>query len=185
MQLPELVNLVADILKGFDSENPKHNRFQPGIGPFGEPQLIKEIALWMSKLGLPAQTRRAPDLEIGEEWAVEFKIIRPFGDNGKEAENWSQNLLHPYEGNVSLIGDALKLMGSNRHKGACLFAICYEHQPPEIELDPLIASFELIATTVNKIPLSDRFEERRGQLVHPIHQTLRCVAWQLTDTKLP
>src|SRR6058998_405930 len=33
----------------------------------------------------------------------------PFGDNGKEAENWSVNLLHPYEGNVSTIGDCCKL----------------------------------------------------------------------------
>jgi hypothetical protein len=28
-------------------------------------------------------------------------------NNGKEAETWSVNLLHPYPGNVSVIGDCL------------------------------------------------------------------------------
>ena len=64
-------------------------------------------------------------------WAVEFKIVRPFGDDGKVAENWSQNLLHPYEGNTSLIGDALKLIGRKDYQRRCLFAICYEHEPPK------------------------------------------------------
>jgi hypothetical protein len=34
-----------------------------------------------------ASTQRMPDLLIRTEWAVEFKIARPFGDNGKETEN--------------------------------------------------------------------------------------------------
>jgi len=42
-------------------------------------------------------------------WVIEVKIARPFGDNGKEAEAWSVNLLHPYAGNTSIIGDCLKL----------------------------------------------------------------------------
>jgi len=46
--------------------------------------------------------------------ALEFKIARPFGDNGKEAENWSVNLPHPYAGNVSVIGDCLKLLARRR-----------------------------------------------------------------------
>lgn len=42
-----------------------------------------------------------PDVLVPNRWALEFKIVRPFGDNGIEAERWSQNLLHPYPGNVS------------------------------------------------------------------------------------
>ena len=181
MQLSELVGGVADALKDFDTECPVHKTFQPGIGPFGEPQLIKEIARRLTSQGLPARTRRTPDLEIGKMWAVEFKIARPFGDDGKVAENWSQNLLHPYEGNTSLIGDALKLMGRKDYQHSCLFAICYEHEPPIVDLEPLLSSFELIAGSVMQIPLSPRVEERRSALVHPTHQALRCVAWELTD----
>ena len=65
MQLSELVRIVADSLKDFDAQRPTYKAFQPGIGPFGEPQLIKEIALRLTSQGFPAQTRRAPDLEIG------------------------------------------------------------------------------------------------------------------------
>jgi hypothetical protein len=40
-------------------------------------------------------SRRQCDLVIPGEWAVEFKLLRPFGDNGAEAEDWSENVLHP------------------------------------------------------------------------------------------
>ena len=180
MQLCELVSVVAGVLKDFDAERPTHKRYQPGIGPFGEPQLVKEVSRRLFGQGLSARTRRSPDLELGSLWAVEFKIVRPYGDDGRPAENWSQNLLHPYEGNTSLIGDALKLMDRSDYQHRCLFAICYEHDPPELDLESLLSSFELIAESVMRIPLSSRVEDRRPGLVHPVHQTLRCVAWELT-----
>ncbi|HSH77531.1 MAG TPA: hypothetical protein VLA19_03255, partial [Herpetosiphonaceae bacterium] len=93
---------VADYLKELDATKPVHKSFQPGIGPFGEPQLIKAIAVGLQSKGYRCKTRQKPDLEIGtDDWAIEFKIARPFGDNGLEAENWSVNLLHPYPGNTS------------------------------------------------------------------------------------
>ena len=112
----EIVKITADILKDLDSERPIHKTFKPGIGPFGEPQIVREIARRLTGYGIRAQTKRTPDLEIAQEWALEFKIVRPFGDNGREAENWSVNLLHPYQGNVSLIGDAIKLAALNGYR---------------------------------------------------------------------
>lgn len=182
MDLNALVKLVANTLKELDTESPIHKSFKPGIGPFGEPQLIKALALRLISQGFAARTRRAPDLEIGADWAIEFKIVRPFGDDGRIAESWSQNLLHPYEGNTSLIGDALKLLGRNDFENRCVFAICYEHNPPEVNLEPLVSSFELISRSVMDIPLSRRVEVLRSGLVHPTHQTLRCVAWSLTNS---
>lgn len=102
MILSQVVNEIADFLKEFDSTRPIHKGFQPGIGPFGEPQIVKEIAKGLSTRGIRSMTHRIPDLSIGEGWAIDFKIARPFGDNGNEAEDWSVNLLHPYEGNVSI-----------------------------------------------------------------------------------
>ncbi|MCG3201555.1 MAG: hypothetical protein NFCOHLIN_01425 [Gammaproteobacteria bacterium] len=58
------------------------------------------------------QTKRLPDLLVPGEWAVELKVVRPFGDNGKPAEHWSENVLHPYAGNTSSLGDCLKLLAS-------------------------------------------------------------------------
>ena len=181
MQHTEIVAVIADILKGFDSERPKHKTFQPGIGPFGEPQIVREIAGRLTQRGIPAATKRAPDMAMQGSWGLEFKVVRPFGDNGKEAENWSVNLLHPYEGNVSLIGDAIKMLQLADYDNKCLVAIAYEHDSPRLDLEPLLASFELIARSVMRIPLGQRVEERRNNLVHPEHQVVRCISWELDE----
>jgi hypothetical protein len=179
MEYNQIVEIIADILKVFDAERPVHKTFNPGIGPFGEPQIVKIISQRLTGLGIRAKTKREPDLEIQNEWAIEFKIVRPFGDNGKEAENWSVNMLHPYPGNVSLISDALKLIRLDGYIKKGLFVIGYEHDPTRISLDPLIKSFELIATNVMDIKLGERIEQRRCNLVHPEHQVLRCMGWEL------
>jgi hypothetical protein len=178
MNYPDLVYIIADILKEFDTERPVHKSFQPGIGPFGEPQIVKEISNRLDVKGIQAITKRSPDLLINSEWGIEFKIVRPFGDNGKEAENWSVNMLHPYTGNTSLVGDAFKLINS-QYKKRGLFVIGYEHNPPKIKLEPLIISFELIATQAMKINLGKRIDEYRYELVHPEHQILRCIGWEI------
>ena len=179
MELTQFTNMIADILKEYDGEFPIHKNFQSGIGPFGEPQLVQLIAERLSARGVSAETKRTPDMAVGSETAVEFKIARPFGDNGKPAENWSVNLLHPYEGNTSLVGDAMKLSGLAGYSQKVLFVIGYEHNPPKISLDPLFDSFEAIMKEVIRIGISERCEETRLALVHPEHQTLRCLSWQL------
>lgn len=179
MNYNEFVNIIADILKKFDSEKPIHKSFQPGIGPFGEPQIVKIIAERLQEFGVLAKTKRIPDLVVQNEWAIEFKIVRPFGDNGKEAENWSVNMLHPYPGNVSLISDAIKLIQLENYSKKGLFVIGFEHNPARISLDPLINSFESIAKYVMQLHLGDRIEQRRGSLVHPEHQVLRCFGWEI------
>jgi hypothetical protein len=179
MEYIEIVKSIADILKEFDFEKPVHKAFQAGIGPFGEPQIVSIIAQRLTAKGIPAQTRRTPDLDIQHEWAVEFKIVRPFGDNGRQAENWSVNMLHPYAGNVSLIGDAIKLSNLEAYQYKGLFVIGFEHNPARISLDPLINSFELIARQVMNINLGKRIEEKREGLIHSEHQVLRCIGWQV------
>ena len=122
-------------------------------------------------------------MDVEDMWAIEFKIVRPFGDNDREAESWSQNLLHPYEGNTSLIGDAIKLSRLSTYPQKSVFAIGYEHDPAQIDLEPLFSSFELISRSIMNIPLGQRFEERRTGLEHPTHQVVRCVAWQLDERR--
>ncbi len=184
ISIDEIVRQIATILKDFDAESPIHKNFQPGIGPYGEPQLVKIIAESLSAKRILAKTRRCPDLEIGNEWAIEFKIVRPFGDNGKEAENWSVNLLHPYSGNTSLIGDALKLNELTEYNNKGLFLIGYEHNPSKISLDPLICSFEILMKKVINIELGPRIEVRLDGLVHPEHQVVRCIGWKIQNDRL-
>jgi hypothetical protein len=55
------------------------------------------------------------------------------------------NLLHPYQGNTSLLGDCIKLAALNCRERKAAVVIGSEHTPPLIKLDALLDSFELIA----------------------------------------
>ena len=128
MELDGVVTLIADTLKEFDSLAPTRKNYKPGIGPFGEVELIKELSKRLTDKGYISTTARTPDLTFNNEWALEFKIIRPYGDNGKVAENWSVNLLYPYKGNISAMGDAFKLIDYQKDIRKAIFVIGYEHK---------------------------------------------------------
>lgn len=182
MELNEIAHDIGAALACIDKSGESFRTFQPGVGPYGEPQLVGRIAKFLNELPryrVAVQTKRTPDLLIPSEWAIEFKITRPFGDNGKEAENWSVNLLHPYPGNVSTIGDCYKLLGLEGPERKAVVVIGYEHVPPRISLTPLVESFEVLAKHVASIELSPRIETRIENLIHPIHQSVRIFAWQV------
>jgi len=180
--LRDLVSDIADALLQIDACGEPFRAFAPGVGPYGEPQLVKRISANLNQLSRyknSVRTKRTPDLLIPNEWAVEVKIARPFGDNGKEAENWSVNLLHPYPGNTSTIGDCQKLLRYSGLERRAVLVIGYEHMPTRIDLTPLVDSFEAIAGSVLHIKLSERVESRREGLVHPVHQSLKVFAWEV------
>jgi hypothetical protein len=105
--LEQLIEDIADVLVRIDALRPMCKTFAPGIGPFGEIQLVSLIKDQLNTSGKyngRIVTKRTPDLLIPTEWAIEFKIVRPYGDNGRPAEHWSVNMLHPYPGNQSTIG---------------------------------------------------------------------------------
>jgi len=174
-------DVMAAVLQVDASKEPFRG-YQPGVGPYSEPQLVKRIAAYLNSRpaykGL-VQTQRTPDLLIRGHWAIEFKITRPFGDNGEEAENWSVNLLHPYPGNVSTISDSLKLLELDSEERKAVIVIGYEHVPAKIDLTPLVQSFETISAHVTHIRLSSRIELRQDGLVHPVHQAARLFAWEV------
>ena len=184
MNLDEIIVDVANTIVEIDRSGQRFRTFQAGAGPFGEPQLVKLIAVGLNQLPkyrCAARTMRTPDLLIQNEWALEFKITRPFGDNGKEAESWSVNLLHPYAGNVSTIGDCYKLRKHAGTERKGVIVIGYEHIPAKIDLQPLVDSFEAIAKNVAGFNLSRRIEHRHEGLVHPFHQCLRLFGWELIE----
>lgn len=188
MHLEDLVTEIANAIVRVDNSRVPFRTFQPGVGPYGEPQLVKQIAAYLNGLdGFKGtvSTKRTPDLLLKNAWAVEFKIVRPFGDNGREAENWSVNLLHPYAGNISTIGDCLKLESLKCTERKAVVVIGYEHSPSKINLTPLVECFEMIARDVARIRLSARVESRREELVHPVHQVLRIFAWEILGTISP
>jgi hypothetical protein len=181
----ELERVIADVaaaLVSIDRCGVPFKEFQPGVGPYGEPQLLAAVARHLN--GIPiydglVKTKRTPDLLVPNQWALEFKLARPFGDNGKEAENWSVNLLHPYEGNVSLIGDCLKLQSLAGAERKAAVVVGYEHTPPKVPLSPLIDAFELIATKVAGVRLGNRVQIIQANLCHPVHQQFLVAAWEV------
>jgi hypothetical protein len=123
MELREVLQDIADAIVRIDASGKPFRRFQPGVGPYGEPQLVKLIAADLNQIPKyrnSARTKRNPDLLIPNE------------DNDKEAENWSVNLLHPYPGNVSTVGDCYKLTNCTGPEKRAVIVIGYEHTPPEL-----------------------------------------------------
>lgn len=182
MKLEGVVIDIAKALLQVDASCEPFRKFQCGVGPYGEPQLLKKVAAFLNnipKYNNGVITKRTPDLLIPQKWAIEFKIARPYGDNGKEAEHWSVNLLHPYPGNVSTVGDCYKLNKLGGCERKAVIVIGYEHSSPQIDLTPLVNSFEAIAKNVAGIELSQRVEKRYDGLVHPVHQSFRIFAWEV------
>jgi hypothetical protein len=181
--MQQLVDDIAEAVRSIDGCGVPFKRFQPGVGPYGEPQLVKLIAQRILQQHPErydgVKIRRAPDVLIPGRWALEFKIVRPFGDNGVEAEHWSQNLLHPYRGNVSAIADAYKLLDHDGNERRGLIAIGYEHEPPRIDIITLISAFELLSRQLLRLPLGQRHTSVVDGCVHPVHQRATVFGWVL------
>ena len=124
-------------------------------------------------------SRQHCDLVIPDEWAIEFKLIRPFGDNGAEAEHWSENVLHPYPGNTSSIGDCIKLVRSGFPERKAIVIFGYEHTPPQIDLTVAVKAFEVIAEQVLGIELGIGYSAEFKQLIHPVHQQGKVFGWEV------
>jgi hypothetical protein len=183
LPLATITTDIADALQSVDRSKRAHKQFAPGIGPHGEAEAVR-AALSELQTVKPdtygrAVIKRVPDLLVPGQWAIEFKIARPFGDNGRPAEHWSENLLHPYPGNTSSLGDCLKLIASGLSERKAVVIIGYEHSPPIVSLDPAIRSFERLARDVMSIHLDTRIEVLRDKLIHPIHQQLRVIAYEV------
>lgn len=181
--LQTLVEQLAQALRRIDSSGIPFKKFQPGVGPYGEPQVVKKAVEVLKEL-FPSQftgaeTKRNPDVLIPGRWALEFKIVRPFGDNGKEAEHWSQNLLHPYPGNVSSIGDIMNLMSLKIAERKGVIVITYEHDPPVIDLEVIVIAFEHLAREVLSLPLGEKHLAELKGLAHPVHQQASVYGWEV------
>lgn len=78
-----------------------------------------------------------------------------------------------------MLGDCCKLKSLSNYPKKAVIVIGYEHDPAKISLDPLIKSFEIIASQVMNIRLSSRIEQIRKNLVHPEHQVVRVIGWEV------
>ena len=180
-----LLEAIGEALAQIDQLAPQNGNFLPGIGPLREPQLVSKIKTYFNEhfnQRYPnACTQILPDFIIPDMWAIEFKIVRPFGNDGNAAEHWSSRLLHPYPGNTSSIGDIYRLTNLDLKIRKGIVVVSYEHQPAQVSLEPLLSAFELIARDVCGFHLSNRYQVIIPNLIHPIHQTAKVYGWEILD----
>ena len=189
---PELNDFTQDFcasLARVDSTEPEWAPYRAGIGPHPETEALKLIAHDLSasnqarygslQLGAPypGLSRQRCDLVIGAPpcWAIEVKMLRLFGDNGKLNDNMLMHILSPYPAHRSALTDVSKLSRSAFpcRLGVLIYGFDYDNWP----MDPAIEAFERLAGEI--APLLGSCQARFGGLVHPVHQQGRVYTWEI------
>jgi hypothetical protein len=195
-----LTDLVTDFAQGIqavDSQAPVAANartgasYQPGIGPHTETQTIKLVMARLAgvqprryasyQLGVPYAdgTRQACDVCLdGPEpwaWAVEVKMLRLMGDNGKLNDNMVTHILSPYPAHRSALTDCTKLVTSQL--GAHKAILIYGYDYPGWQMDPAIEAFQVLAS--HQVLLADSAVALFDGLIHPVHRRGRVFGWQI------
>jgi hypothetical protein len=128
LDLATIVSDFAVCMKFADARQPKavnirsKEPFQAGIGPHSESQVVKlvtdEMVLYhpalykdsiVTSVPYPEFPRQKCDFCIGNasswEWAIEVKMLRFLGDNGKLNDNILMHILSPYPEHRSALTD--------------------------------------------------------------------------------
>lgn len=197
IELEKLVSDFAAALRAADSLRPVATRsggkgtFQPGIGPHAEDAMVRLCVEELVRIdaarygqhargvGYGGRGRSKCDLCFGAapdwEWAVEAKLLRFLGDNGKPNGNMLMHILSPYAQDHSALTDCIKLAegGLGRSRAIIIFGFEDTRWP----LMPAIEAFELLARS--RIELGRRCTASSGTLVHPVHREASVFGWQI------
>jgi hypothetical protein len=193
VELRQIVSDFAMGLKDADALRPQAISFrsgkayQPGIGPHGENAAVQLVLTQIRRLRPGSYESAGPvaypdgrlqcDLGIGSplEWAIEVKMARAFGDNGKLDDTYVKDILSPYESDHSALSDVKKLRSSSfgRQKAILIYGFAYSGRP----LAPLIEALEALMTLTG--PVGVRIEETFTGLVHPVHTEGLVAGWEV------
>ena len=194
MELSQIVSAFAEGIKAADAEMPiavnqrSGKPFRPGIGPHTESDTIQLAFGALSPGRLPRAAFEAPypaspnqkcdilfDGEPG--WAIEVKMLRMYGDNGKPNDNILLHLLSPYSKHRSAVTDTTKLRDSGfAHR---LAIVIFGYEGENLPLSPAIAAFEILARDLTD--LSVRCEAPFEGLAHPVHRTGCVYGWEIQE----
>lgn len=193
-----MIDDVAASIKRVDARRPQAANvrtgavYQPGIGPHPETQAVALVVAELQNLaavrysGLVRtnisypQGRQKCDLCIGVspswEWAIEIKMLRLMGDNGKPNDNMLMHILSPYANDRSALTDCVKLLESGLpgRKAVIIYGFDY----PNLPMDPAVEAFEILAG--RWVGLGSRCVSRYSDLVHPVHVAGRVFGWEIS-----
>lgn len=195
----ELRLFVKDFAEGLilaDAKRPQalssrsRKAFAPGIGPHSEKATIELVMAELEEaypdryssyvMNVPyEESRQRCDLvledETGWSWAIELKLFRLLGDNGKVNDNMLMHILFPYPAHRSALTDCRKLSESSiaPRRGILIFGYEVEDWP----LAPAIEAFELLAASY--LQLGSRAQASFETLVHPVHARGTVFGWAI------
>jgi hypothetical protein len=193
MELSQFVAALADGIKMADTASPtaapsrSGRTYRPGIGPHTERETITlAMAAWSPMLPpfrrevpYPSNPRTRCDVVVDGTpgWAIELKLLRLLGDNGKLNDNMVMHILSPYPAHRSALTDGAKLVASGfpQRKALVVFGYDYPGWPMDAAIDALRVLMRERMRTRGCEPAS--FDD----LVHPVHKRGRAFGWELVD----
>ena len=186
--------LARDFAAGLmlaDARRPRWAAYQPGIGPHTEPQTVALVlaelrrdhpALYGSvQTGAPYPNspRQKCDLLItpsgSRAWAVEVKMLRLMGDNGKPNDNMLMHILSPYPNHNSALTDCQKIAASGF--SGSLAVLIYGYDYDAWPMDPAVEAFERLAA--QRVRLGLRHVASFDGLIHPVHRRGGVFVWEV------
>jgi hypothetical protein len=183
----EKVDALAPVARSHRSGMP----YKPGIGPHTEAQTIKSIMGYLAEadrhhfgsyqLGVPYGdgTRQTCDLCLGSprqwDWAVEVKMLRLVGDNGKLNDNILMHILSPYPAHRSALTDCTKLVMSKLGRRNAV--IIYGYEFPAWPMSPAIDAFQILAR--KRVYLANAAAAPFNGLIHPVHRQGHVFGWEI------
>lgn len=153
----ELYQLVWDFASGIEKADALRpacvsasgRAYSPGIGPHTESrtiELVLEQLAWhdhsvpRTSVPYPCASRQKCDLVLEGEWAVEVKMLRFLGDNGKPNDNILMHILSPYPAHRSALTDCMKLRSSGFAERLAILIYSYDYAG--WPMDPAVEAFE-------------------------------------------
>ena len=129
--MDELTRYFAEAMGSVDARRPIASnartgfQYSPGIGPYTERKTVQLVSEEIERQGhiqfdgfqleapYPDTSRNKCGLCIGVgpdwDWAVEIKMLRLMGDNGKPNNNIPMHILSPYPEQLSALTDCTKV----------------------------------------------------------------------------
>ena len=197
MELQQFTDLIAAGLERADAlrPGPPPSRtgtiYQAGVGAHSEDRMV-ELALAAvsdrlngvtveTRVPYPRSGRIKCDVRLSgdTDWAIEVKLLRRLGDNGKPNDNILMHILSPYKQDRSAVTDCVKLAQSGFAARQAVMIIGFEY--PEWPLEPAVKAFERIASDL--VSLRPCAPARFRGLVHPVQREGAVFAWEITGAK--
>ncbi len=197
MELQRFVDLFATGLKSADARRPvpapsrTGTLYQAGIGAHSEHLMVtlalREIegqlpdTVVETQVPYPGTSRTKCDvyLRSDPDWAIEVKLLRRLGDNGKPNDNILMRILSPYPQDRSAVTDCMKLAHSGFPARQAVVIIAFEY--PDWPVAPAVKAFERIANDlVNLRPCAPA---AFSDLVHPYQREGLVFAWEIQGAR--